>query len=340
MYRKKSSLEYAEPMLSSICFILIALVVVSVGAELLVRSASLLALRAGVSPLFIGLTIVGFGTSSPELGASVTATLQGLNDVSVGNVIGSNIFNIAVILAITALICPIKVRIEELRSDLVVVMIAALVPFIALIFNGVIPQWCGYCLLAVLIGYITKAFIVARCVSAKGSELIEVEVQETLVIQPDTKRLLNTVWFNVVLLPLSFGMLIFGSRAFVENAVAIALDFNISELVIGLTIVSAGTSLPELITSLMAARKGNVDIAVGNVIGSNIFNVFGILGVCAAIKPQAVGPQTFMLDAPMMLIVSVLLLPIMKSGGVISRKEGLLLLIGYLFYLSYLLTAS
>lgn len=321
----------------TVLYILLALLIVSVGAELLVRSASLLALRAGVSPLFIGLTIVGFGTSSPELGASVTATLNGLNDVSIGNVIGSNIFNIAVILAVTAVICPISVRIEEVRSDLRVAIVAALVPFAALAFGGVIPRFLGFLMVVGLGVYLVRAYFVSRKVSEKENKIIKTEVQETLKIQPDTENLLNTAWVNVALLVVSFGMLILGSKAFVENAVALARDFNISELVIGLTIVSAGTSLPELVTSLMAARKGNVDIAVGNVIGSNIFNVFGILGVCAAIKPQVVGMQTFMIDAPLMLVASVALLPIMKSGGVISRKEGATLLLGYLGYLTFLL---
>lgn len=318
-------------------YILLALLLVSVGAELLVRSASLLALRAGVSPLFIGLTIVGFGTSSPELGASVTATLNGLNDVSVGNVIGSNIFNIAVILAITAVICPISIRIEEVRSDLMVAILAALIPFTALAFGGVIPRFFGVLMIVALGVYIVRAYFVSRRTSEKENKLIKAEVEETLGIKPHTENLLDTVWLNVLLLVVSFAMLILGSKAFVENAVVLARSLNISELVIGLTIVSAGTSLPELVTSLMAARKGNVEIAVGNVIGSNIFNVLGILGGCAAIKPQTVGMQTFTIDAPLMLIVSVALLPIMKSGGVVSRKEGVFLLLGYLGYLTFLL---
>lgn len=316
----------------------LALTVVSLGAELLVRSASLLALRAGLSPLFIGLTIVGFGTSSPELGASITATLNGHNDVSVGNVIGSNIFNIAVILAITAIIHPIRVRIKEIQSDLRVAIFAALIPFSALAFGGVIPRFFGCAMIIALGIYIVRSYLIARCISETDSKILESEVQETLRIKSRNENTQKTLWLNLFVLIVSFAMLILGSKAFVENAVMLARSFNISELVIGLTIVSAGTSLPELVTSLVAARKGNVDIAIGNVIGSNIFNVFGILGICAAIKPQTVSIQSITIDTPLMLIASVALLPIMKSSGMISRKEGAVLLTGYLLYLAFLLS--
>ncbi|MEZ4754442.1 MAG: calcium/sodium antiporter [Bdellovibrionota bacterium] len=309
----------------------------SFGAELLVRSASLIALRSGVSPLFIGLTIVGFGTSSPELGASVTATLNGLNDVSVGNVIGSNILNIALILGITAIICPIKVQINEVRSDLKVVIIASFIPFSALVFGGVIPQIFGFVMVGGLVCYILRAYFIGRKTSESEKELLVTEVQDTLNIKAFNNHLFNATWLNFLFIIIAFAMLIIGSKVFVENAVLLARAFEISELVIGLTVVSAGTSLPELVTSLMAARRGSVDIAVGNVIGSNIFNLMGILGVCAAIKPQAVSIQTLTLDAPVMLIASLALLPIMKSGGVISRREGAVLLVGYLVYLTILL---
>lgn len=320
--------------------ILLSLLVVSFGAELLVRSASTLALRLGVSPLFIGLTIVGFGTSSPELGASVTATLKGLDGVSVGNVIGSNIFNVAVILAITAVICPIRVRIEEIRSDLRMTVFAALVPFVALLFGGSIPRFVGLAMVGILAHYIVRAYISARGAAVEEQTLIAHEVQDTFKIEPKSESLLNATWLNLILLVIAFTALIIGSRYFVTNAVALAQYFHLSELVIGLTIVSAGTSLPELITSLVAARKGNVDIAVGNILGSNIFNIFGILGVCVALRPQAVSMQTIVIDTPVMLVTSLLLLPLMKSDGVLSRKEGATLFVGYLVYLTVILYVS
>ncbi len=324
----------------TILYILLALAVVSAGAELLVRSASLLALRAGVSPLFIGLTIVGFGTSSPELGASVSATLNGYNDVSIGNVIGSNIFNIAFILGITAIIRPIKVQIKEIKFDLIMAIIASVIPFAALAFGGVIPRFLGMIMIGVLLAYILRAYSVSRRISENQKKLVLEEVQDTLKIENSKNYMINSLWLNIFFLIAAFALLIFGSRAFVENAILLAHEFGVSELVIGLTIVAAGTSLPELVTSLVAARRGSVDIAVGNIVGSNIFNIMGILGVCAAIKPQTVTLQTFFVDAPVMFIASVAMLPIMKSGGVISRKEGAVLLIGYLAYLSYLLTAQ
>jgi cation:H+ antiporter len=184
-----------------------------------------------------------------------------------------------------------------------------------------------------------RAYQIGRRASEDQKKLASEEVQDTLKIESSRKNILNSLWLNILLLVVAFSLLILGSKAFVENAVLLAHQFKISELVIGLTIVAAGTSLPELVTSLVAARRGSVDIAVGNIVGSNIFNIMGILGVCAAIKPQTVSIQTFTVDAPVMLLASIAMLPIMKSGGVISRKEGAVLLIGYFAYLSYLLTA-
>jgi cation:H+ antiporter len=323
--------------MSTILYIILALVVVSISAELLVRSASLLAIRAGVSPMFIGLTIVGFGTSSPELATSVTATLNGLNDVSVGNIIGSNIFNICFILGLTAIICPIKIQISMVQIDLRIAIAACILPFTAIFFDGVIPRWLGIIMVGSLGVYIISAYLAGRKVSQEDQQLVATEVRDTLKIEDSKNQIFNSLWLNSIFIFIAFTMLIFGSKVFVENAVILARSYNISELVIGLTVVSAGTSLPELITSLIAARRGHLDIAVGNVIGSNIFNIMGILGVCSVIKPQAVAMQVYILDLPVMLLASLALLPIIRSGGIISRLEGALLLGGYLIYLTMLL---
>ena len=326
--------------MASALSIIIALLIASAGAELLVRSASLLALRAGVSPLFIGLTVVGFGTSSPELGASLTATLQGYNDVSVGNVIGSSTFNIAFILGITALICPIKIEIKQVRSDLLVAIAAAFIPFIALLFSGVIPTEIGICMVLALCAYLYRAYRQSRRAPVTEHTQLAKEVSETLLIDTKSQALRDTTWFNILLVIVSLTMLILGSKVFVEEAVTLARLFHISDLVIGLTIVSIGTSLPELVTSIAAARKKNADLAIGNVIGSNIFNMLGILGTCAIIKPQQVSAQIITIDTPMLVVLSLALLPIIKSDGCISRREGLLLVLSYFCYLVVLLSIA
>jgi cation:H+ antiporter len=316
--------------------LVLSLVAISAGAELLVRGASLLALRAGVSSLFVGLTIVGFGTSTPELGASMVATLQGALDVSVGNVVGSNIFNIAVILALTALVRPIRVQLAAVRRDLVIAIAAACVPWLGWLLGGAVPRWLGVALVASLLLYIAAAYRAARAASAVERALAAKETGSTLSV-PAQRTWLDHALTNVLFVLAGLGLLVIGSRVFVESAIEIARAIGASDLIIGLTIVSAGTSLPELVTSLVAARRGNPDIAIGNVIGSNIFNAFGILGACAAVAPQRISAPVASIDTPVMLAATLALLPIMRSGGRISRGEGGVLLAGYAIYLGALI---
>lgn len=323
--------------MAALFIVLIGLVVISVGAELLVRSTSALALRAGVSPLFVGLTVVGFGTSTPELGASLTATLHNYNDVSVGNVIGSNIFNVALILGLTACICPITVTLQAVRVDLLVMIAASITPLISIITGGVIPRTLGIALLIGLFVYLTRAYRTGRNASPTDSSNIESDVVELLALQNESTRVRDQWWFHTGTAIISLGLLIGGSRAFVEGAIEIARTLGLSELAIGLTVVSLGTSLPELFTCVVAALKQKPDIAIGNIIGSNIFNVMGILGVCATVKPQLVSTEVASVDIPVMLAASVALLPIIRSNGRISRLEGLGLVVLYGGYLTYLL---
>jgi cation:H+ antiporter len=317
--------------------LVLSLCVVTLGAEFLVRGASLLALRAGVSSLFVGLTIVGIGTSTPELGASLYATLQDSSGVSVGNVIGSNLFNIGVILGLTALISPIHVELSAVRRELRFAVAVACTPFIALAFGGDVPRVAGAAMVLGLTAYLVLAFRAGRRAHADQLALAGVEVRSTLSIDP-TPRLLDATWMNVLFVLLGMVGLLLGSRWFVTLAISIASSSGLSEHVIGLTIVSAGTSLPELVTSIVAARRGNSDIAVGNVIGSNIFNILGVLGVCATVRAQQVPAQMLAVDVPLMLIASICLLPMVRSGSVISRREGALLLGGYGVYLGWLLS--
>jgi cation:H+ antiporter len=313
--------------------LVLSLALVSVGAEFLVRGAVAAALRAGVSPLFVGLTVVGFGTSTPELGASLTATLRGSSDVSVGNVVGSNIFNIGVILGFAALLHPIRVHLPAVRRDLAVAIAAAAVPWSAWVLGGAVPRWLGLCLAGSLGVYLVFAFRAGRRAHREGQDLAPAQIESALDLAPKKAARRDSLAVSVLLILAGLGLLVVGSRFFVGSAISIARAIGVSELVIGLTVVSAGTSLPELVTSLVAARRGNPDIAVGNIIGSNIFNALGILGICASVRAQAVSPQVLFLDTPVMLAATLALLPIMRSGGVISRAEGGLLVAGYAIYL-------
>lgn len=317
--------------------LIVSLGVVTLGAEGLVRGASLLALRTGVSPLFVGLTIVGFGTSSPELAASVVATLQGSSDVSVGNVVGSNIFNVGVIVGITALVHPIRAQLRALRRDLGVAIAAALAPCVAWGLGASLPRAVGVLFLSVLVAYLVVAYRAGRRAAAPDAALAERELLDTLPATRSDSTVLEKVWVNLLLVVGGLFLLVAGSRVFVATAIELARAAGVSELLIGLTIVSAGTSLPELLTSVVAGARRNPDIAVGNIIGSNIFNVFGILGLSSVLRPQHLADSVLRVDVPVMVLATLALVPMIRSKGVISRREGLLLLVGYGVYLTSLL---
>jgi cation:H+ antiporter len=310
-----------------------SLFIVTLGAEALVRGASTLALRMGVSPLFVGLTIVGFGTSSPELAASLVATARGSNDVSVGNVVGSNIFNIGVIVAIAALIRPITIQLRAVRRDLFVAVAAAAAPWSSLAFGATLPGAMGALYLSILVAYLALAYGAARRASYADGQLIKEALRDNVTIARAAMPFLEKPWVNLAMLIGGLGLLVAGSRVFVGAALNLGRAVGISELVLGLTIVSGGTSLPELVTSIVAAARHKPDIAVGNVIGSNIFNVFGILGVCAIVRTQTMTRHVLTIDLPVMLVATLALVPLIRSRGVITRREGMLLLVGYTVYL-------
>ena len=317
--------------------LILSLVVIFLGAELLVRGASALALRAGVSPLFVGLTVVGFGTSSPELGASLSATLRGATDVSVGNVVGSNLFNIGVIVGITALVKPIRVQLSAIRRDLAVAVSVAFLPATAILFGGMIPRALGGTMVAALGVYVALAYRTARRTAGAEVRLASAEVGSTLALGPADGSWRDQTAVQALSVLAGFALLVGGSRGFVGAAIELATATSVPGLVIGLTIVAAGTSLPELVTSLVAARRGNPDIAMGNIIGSNIFNVLGILGSCAVVVPQAIPRPVVTIDVPILVVATLALIPIARSGGRISRGEGVALLSGYGVYLASLM---
>lgn len=312
-------------------------VLLTLGAELLVRGSVQIANRAGLSSFFIGLTIVGFGTSTPELAASLAAALKGQGDIAVGNVIGSNIINIAVILGISALICPIPIKVAAVKREGLIVIAAGILPFAALLTGGVITRPLGLFLVSSLCVYLFMAYRAGK--RDAHADLLK-ELEHEIGVKPDQPK--SPVLLALVLLACGLGLLIFGARVLVDSATTIARSAGVSELVIGLTIVAAGTSMPELATSAVAALRRQSDIAVGNVLGSNIFNIFGILGITCIVKPQTVAEQVFVLDAPVMLGLSILLLPLMMSKSRVSRGEGALLLAVYGGYLAalFLLTPT
>ncbi len=322
--------------------LLAALGLMTAGAEAVVRGASGLAFRLGLSSLFVGLTVVAIGTSSPELASSVLAALRGSPDVAVGNVVGSNIFNVCVILGLAALIKPIAVSFSAIRQDVLVACAAATLPWLAVPFDGSLPRWIGAAMLLALAAYTYTAFRAGQRAADEEVHLAERELENTPGIgNPVTPS--SSLWpalrdAGLVVAGLLF--LVLGASWFVSSAITVARGLGISELVIGLTVVAAGTSMPELLTSTVAAIRGQADIAVGNVVGSNIFNILGVLGATALISPQAVSPQILTLDTPVMLAASLALLPIVRTGGRISRAEGAFLLTSYVVYVGVLVKTS
>lgn len=295
------------------------------GAELLVKGSANLAMRCGVSALVAGLTIVAFGTSAPELVVSIKAALDGLGDIAVGNVIGSNIFNIAIILGLSALIHPMKVHLNVLKVD-TPVMLASSVLLMAVLHDLYLSRVEGIFLFAGIIAYTTFTIITAR---RTGETKVDFPLEQ---LTPKKKV---TPVLDIIFVIGGLCLLVLGSRFFVNGAVSLARAIGVSEAVIGLTIVAVGTSLPELATSIIASIKKEDDIAIGNIIGSNIFNILAILGTSSTITPlNASGVGQISLY--FMLGTTVLLMPFMRTGFVLNRIEGLMLLIvygGYMYYL-------
>jgi len=297
-------------MLIPVLLVVASLVVLYFGADFLVKGSSSLAVRLGISPLVVGLTVVAFGTSAPELLVSVQSALEGNPGIAVGNVMGSNIFNVCAILGISAMIYPLRVNPRLIRLD-APVMLAATLLFVGIFHNGSFGRWAGiYCVY-----------------KAKRGEVVEGDEE----IKPTKSWMLD-----VVLVIAGLALLVWGSGLLVDNAVIIAKALGWSEAVIGLTIVAAGTSMPELATSVVAALKKRTDIAIGNVIGSNIFNLLAVLGLTATIAPVETN-QINWTDMLVMLGTSLLLLPFMRTGFKIGRGEGGVLLVIYIAYTLYLI---
>lgn len=303
------------------------------GAEALVRGAARLSLAVGISPLVVGLTVVALGTSAPEVAVGVQAALSGRSDLAVGNVVGSNIFNVLFILGLSALITPLVVASQIVRQE-VPIMIGVSLLLVALCADSTVSVADGSILVGLLISYTILLVVQSRRqAAATGSPVAEVASSSSW----------DRHWTaQVLLIAGGLVLLVVGARWLVDAATTFARSLGVSELVIGLTVVAAGTSLPEVATSIMAAVRGQRDIAVGNVIGSNIFNVLGVLGVSAVVAPTGltVAPSLSAFDLPVMVAVTVACLPIFFTKHLIARWEGALFLALYVAYTLYLLLAA
>ena len=305
------------------------------GGDLLVRGAVQAAGRLDVSPLVIGLTLVGFGTSMPELVTSVQAGLSGSPGIAYGNIVGSNIANILLIGGISALICPVIVAEAALRRDAALMLGVAAI-FAALAFAMPMGRLLGAIFVAGLAGYIVLVIRQERTTGEHGAihDKSAALLQADPGLRPSSRR--PGLILPLLLALAGLGLVVFGGALLVEGAVALARAFGIGETVIGLTIVAVGTSMPELVTSVIAALKRQGDVAFGNIVGSNIYNTLGIGGTTAVIAPSAVPAEIVGFDAPLMVGVSALLVLLAATGRRIDRWEGLVLLAGYGAYL-YLL---
>ena len=299
------------------------LVLLYYGAEFLVRGGSSIALKLKISPLVIGLTLVAYATSAPELVVSVDAALKGFGDVSIGNVVGSNICNIALILGLCAIITPLTVNSKLLKFDIWLMIVAALALLGCYALNKGVNR-------------IEAAVLLAGCISYTVWSIYSSRREESAEVISDVPSRQYPLYVAILFAAGGLAALIGGAKCFVNSAVDIARFCGVSDAVIGLTLVAVGTSLPELATSVVAAIRKETDIAIGNVVGSNIFNVLCILGIAPLISPiQAVGISY--VDMFLMLGLSIILVPMMRTGMRLNRLEGAILLTAYIAYTVFLI---
>jgi cation:H+ antiporter len=319
--------------MTTLFFFILGLLLLIWGAEWMVRGSVLLAARLGISPLIIGLTVVAFGTSSPELAVVLRSSLIGSADISIGNVVGSNIFNVLIVLGASAVAAPLTVSGQLIRSDVPVMILASFAAFLFCLDGRLSTADAAVLLLC---GCLYVLWLIHA--SRRGNR----EAVPDAPLQELSSRRSSSLPLQIGLVASGIILLAVGSKWLVDSAVAFAQMLGISELVVGLTIVAGGTSLPEVATSVLAALKGERDLAVGNVVGSNLFNIFLVLGVAGIISPGGipVSPAALYFDFPVMLAVAVACLPIFFTGNVISRWEGGVFLGYYVAYVLYLFLAS
>ena len=322
-------------MQTHILMFLLGLGALTVGAELMVRGASRLALTLGISPLVVGLTVVAFGTSAPEMAVSVGAAMGGTGDIAVGNVVGSNIANVLLILGLSALIVPLVVNEQIIRQE-IPIMIGASLLLVVMSLDGLLSPGEGVVLFALVVAY--TVFLVVQ--SRRAGQATQDEYAGEM---PDTNSKWDAHWaVQVALVVVGLVLLVVGADWLVDAAVAVARVYGVSDLVIGLTVVAVGTSMPEIATSLVAAFRGERDIAVGNVVGSNVFNIFAVMGVAGFLSGGGivVSEAARNFDLWVMLAVALACLPIAMSGREIARWEGGLFIGYYIAYTAFLVLAA
>lgn len=316
-------------------------VLLVVGGESLVRGAGSLARTLGMSSLVVGLTVVSFTTSAPELAVSTDAALSGYPGLAVGNVVGSNIANILLVLGAAALFVPLAVNSQVVRAD-IPVMAALSVAVLLMALDGNLGRFEGAALLVILLVYVTVTVLVSRRrAAADPAAAEEVDSEDT---GPDAdapahgRTRARSILVDVVLVVIGASLLVAGARLLVYGASAIATALGVSDLLIGLTVVAIGTSLPELVTCVVAVMRGERDMAVGNIVGSNVFNIGAVLGVTAIISPTgiAIAPAALRFDLPIMVAVALVLLPIAMTKLDVARWEGALLVGFYVAYITFL----
>jgi cation:H+ antiporter len=304
--------------------LILGVVLLYLGGECLVRGAAALGRRLGLSPMVIGLTIVSVGTSSPELAATMAGVFQGAPAVSFGNVVGSNIANLALVLGLTAMIWPLAAAARFIRHE-VPVMFAASALTVLLVVNGKIGRVEGAVLLVLLAGYLR------RLLRSDGESADVREEFELAYGSGGSSR-----WWSIAAVVAGIALLVVGANTLIRGAVGIATALGVSERVIGLTMVAFGTSLPELASSLVAAKRGEPDIVLGNLIGSNVFNILFILGTTAVVRPIPVVPGEVWLDLAVMLGISLVVWVLLATNNRLTRREGLFLAVSYCLYIIYL----
>lgn len=307
----------------TIVLLIIGLIVLIVGGDYLVRGASSIALRLHLSPLVVGLTIVAFGTSAPELLISVQSALKGSPDLAMGNVIGSNICNLALVLGLTAVISPVKVHPNSIKIDWPMTMGASILLFLV-VREGLLGPIEGVIFLISISIYLVLIIIQSR----KDVKSQKLKSKEEDIPDAPSKQ----IWKDIIFIVIGCVALFYGSEWFVSSAKDLALSLGVEERVVGLTVVALGTSLPEMVTAAVASYKGETDLALGNLMGSNIFNILSILGITAIIKPIFVHEVILNKDIIWMLMITLMILPLMIVRREVGRADGIVLLIVYAVY--------
>ncbi|MGE9266961.1 MAG: calcium/sodium antiporter [Verrucomicrobiales bacterium] len=310
-------------------WVVLGLVMLYYGAEWLVRGASALAVRMGISPLVVGLTVVAFGTSAPELVVSAKANLAGQSALALGNVVGSNICNICLVLGVAALIFPVGIERQVVRREMPILLVISFL-FYGMMWNGEVAVWESALLALGIFVYVVMSLRLAKKEPAAAGEGLDEEVLEAA-----QKGGIGGVLRDLALVAVGVVVLVFGADFLVKGGAYLARAFGVSEAVIGLTLVAFGTSLPELATSVVAALKKEGDICVGNAVGSCIFNILAVIGLSGLLGPMDASALT-QIDLWVMLGATIVLLPMMRKGMSLARWEGGLLLAAYLAYTAYL----